>query len=110
MKTKEKTSSIVIKMIIAVIVAVYVLFPFFLVVINSCKPTDQITANPIGFGGVSFSQLISNLKDVINNTHFLFHHNIQTSPCRMNYFVPAPNTFPFASPHKNSIIILTLNS
>ena len=72
MKTKEKTSTVVIKMIIAVIVALYVLFPFFLVVINSCKPTDQITANPIGFNGAGFTQLVSNLRDVINNTHFQF--------------------------------------
>ena len=72
MKTKEKTSSIVIKMIIAVIVAVYVLFPFFLVVINSCKPTDKITENPISLSGVGLGQLFGNLKDVINNTHFLF--------------------------------------
>ena len=72
MKTKEKSSARVIKMVIAVIVAVYVLFPFFLVVINSCKPTDKITENPIGFGGASFTQLYTNLVDVINNTHFLF--------------------------------------
>jgi raffinose/stachyose/melibiose transport system permease protein len=72
MKTKEKTSNVVIKMIIAIIIALYVLFPFFLVVINSCKPTDMITANPIGLAGVSFPQLVQNLRDVINNTHFLF--------------------------------------
>lgn len=72
MKTREKTSTVVIKMIIAIVIAAYVLFPFFLVVINSCKPTDQITANPIGFAGANFGQLISNLRDVINNTHFLF--------------------------------------
>lgn len=79
MKTKEKTSSIVIKMVIAIIIAIYVLFPFFLVVINSCKTTDQITANPIGFGGVSFMQLISNLRDVINNTHFQFWPAFESS-------------------------------
>jgi raffinose/stachyose/melibiose transport system permease protein len=72
MKIKEKTSKVVAKMIIAIIVAVYVLFPFFLVVINSCKTTDAITADPIGLGGVTIGNLISNLTDVINNTHFLF--------------------------------------
>ena len=72
MKTREKTSTRVIKMVIAVIVAAYVLFPFFLVVINSCKPTDMITKNPIGFEGANFTQLYTNLVDVINNTHFLF--------------------------------------
>lgn len=72
MKVKEKTSKIVIKMIIAIVIALYVLFPFFLVVINSCKQTADITANPIGFNGVSLANLYQNLSDVINNTHFLF--------------------------------------
>ena len=72
MHRKEKTSSVVIRLIIAIIIAIYVLFPFFLVVINSCKMTDDITRNPIGFNGASFEQLFSNLKDVIGNTHFLF--------------------------------------
>ncbi|MCR4618785.1 MAG: carbohydrate ABC transporter permease [Lachnospiraceae bacterium] len=72
MKRKEKLPSLILKMIIAVLVAVYVLFPFFLVVINSCKQTADITANPISFNGVSFINLFTNLKDVINNTHFRF--------------------------------------
>ncbi len=72
MHRKEKTSSVVIRLIIAVIVAAYVLFPFFLVVINSCKKTEDITKNPIGMAGVSLVQLYHNLSDVINNTHFLF--------------------------------------
>lgn len=72
MHTKEKTSNVVIRFIIAVIVAAYVLFPFFLVVINSCKDTSSITANPIGFNGISLKQLGQNLLDVIYNTHFLF--------------------------------------
>jgi raffinose/stachyose/melibiose transport system permease protein len=59
-------------MIIAIVIAIYVLFPFFLVVINSCKQTADITANPIGFNGVSLANLYQNLSDVINNTHFLF--------------------------------------
>ena len=41
-------------------------------VINSCKTTDDIIANPIGLKGISLTQLFSNLSDVINNTHFLF--------------------------------------
>ena len=72
MHTKEKTSRVVVRFIIAVIVAAYVLFPFFLVVINSCKETADITANPVGLNGIGFKQLISNLSDVITNTHFLF--------------------------------------
>ena len=72
MHRTEKFSSRLIRIIIATIIAIYVLFPFFLVVINSCKKTDDITRNPIGFNGVSLGQLYSNLTDVINNTHFLF--------------------------------------
>ncbi len=72
MHTPEKKSKLIAKLVIAVIVAIYVLFPFFLVVINSCKPTSAITENPIGFNDMSISQLIQNLSDVINNTHFLF--------------------------------------
>ena len=59
-------------MVIAIVLAIYVLFPFFLVVINSCKPTDAITANPVGFNQASIGQLIQNLNDVIYNTHFMF--------------------------------------
>ena len=72
MHRKEKTSSVAIKLVIAIVIAIYVLFPFFLVVINSCKETADITKNPIGFDGVSISQLFKNLSDVVNNTHFLF--------------------------------------
>lgn len=68
----EKTSSKVWKLIVATIIALYVLSPFYLVVINSCKTTSDITDNPIGLNGISISQLIKNLVDVINNTHFLF--------------------------------------
>ena len=72
MHTKEKTSSVVIRLIIAIIIAAYVLFPFFIVLINSFKVSSDITSNPIGFNGASFGQLIQNLNDVITNTHFLF--------------------------------------
>ncbi len=72
MKVKEPTSRVVVKVVIAIALAVYVLFPFFLVVINSFKETNAITANPISLGGMSFGQFASNLNDVVNNTHFLF--------------------------------------
>ena len=72
MHTKEKTSSVVIRLIIAIIIAAYVLFPFFLVVINSFKDSNEITSNPIGFNGASFGKLIRNLDEVINNSSFTF--------------------------------------
>ena len=74
MHRKDPTSRVVIKFVIAIIIAAYILFPFALVVINSCKATADITANPIGFNGVSIGQLMQNLNDVINNTNFLFWH------------------------------------
>ena len=72
MHTKEKTSNVIIRFIIAIIIAAYVLFPFFLVVINSFKDAAEITANPIGLNGASFSKLIRNLNEVINNSSFTF--------------------------------------
>ena len=72
MHTKEKASSVVIRMIIAVIVAAYVLFPFFLLVINSGKETSDITSNPVSFNGMSFGQFKFNVHEVINDPNFLF--------------------------------------
>ncbi len=72
MHTKEKTSSVVIRLIIAIIIAAYVLFPFFLVCVNSFKQSADITSNPIGFNGVSFGQFTQNMNDVINNKSFTF--------------------------------------
>ena len=74
MHRKEPTSRVVIKFAIAVVIAIYVLFPFALVIINSCKQTQDITSNPIGLKGMSIGQLISNLNDVVNNPTFLFWH------------------------------------
>ena len=75
----ERGPSAVIKMIIAILIAVYVLFPFYLVVINSAKTTSDITANPISLNGVSFQQLGQNLLDVTTNTHFEFWSAFGTS-------------------------------
>ena len=47
MHTKEKPVTVAIRLVIAVIIAAYVLFPFFLLVINSGKETSNITANPV---------------------------------------------------------------
>lgn len=72
MHTKEKTSTVVIKFIIALVIAIYVLFPFALVVLNSAKVNTDITNNPIGFNGASLSQMAQNFNDVVNNQHFRF--------------------------------------
>ncbi len=72
MHTKEKTSSVVIRMIIAVVVAAYVLFPFILLLINSGKVTADITSNPVSLSGASFSQMLTNINAVINDPNFMF--------------------------------------
>lgn len=72
MKTKEKLPIVILKMFIAIVVAAYVLFPFFLVVINSFKQPGDITKDPISFTGVSFLNFFANIKDVITNSHFNF--------------------------------------
>ncbi|MBQ9268338.1 MAG: carbohydrate ABC transporter permease [Oscillospiraceae bacterium] len=79
MKTKMKTSSFIIIMVLAIIVAVYTLMPFFLVVINVFKSANGIVADPIGTTGASFSQLLTNLSNVVNNTNFSFWYAFGTS-------------------------------
>ena len=58
---KMKKSSKIIFTILGTIVAVYTLFPFYLVVLNTFKNANGIVSNPVGFGGVSFSQLMANI-------------------------------------------------
>ena len=79
MKTKLKTSTFVIILIIALIVAVYTLMPFFLVVINVFKSANGIVADPISGAGASFAQLRTNLSNVVNNTNFSFWYAFGTS-------------------------------
>ena len=74
MNRKEPTSRVIIKFVIATIIAIYVLFPFVLVVINSCKTSDKITSNPIGLDGMSVVQLMQSQNGVVNNPNFLFYH------------------------------------
>ena len=79
MKTKMKTSTFIIIMVLAVIVAIYTLMPFFLVVINVFKSANGIVADPIGTAGASVSQLLTNLSNVVNNTNFSFWYAFGTS-------------------------------
>jgi ABC-type glycerol-3-phosphate transport system permease component len=72
MNRTPKKSVLVIESVIAIILAVYILFPFYMVVVNSSKTTTAIGSDPVTLAGASFSQLISNVHDVVNNTHFLF--------------------------------------
>ena len=79
MHTKEKSSTVIVRLFIAIVVAAYVLFPFILLVINSGKVTSDITANPVSFAGASFGQLMENIKAVINDPNFLFWSSFGSS-------------------------------
>lgn len=74
-----KKSNKIIFTVLGTIVAIYTLFPFYLVVLNTFKNANGIVANPVGFGGVSFSQLISNISAVVNNSNFNFWYAFGTS-------------------------------
>ena len=60
-----KKSKKIILIVLGIIVAVYTLFPFYLVVMNTFKNANGIVANPVGLEGVSFSQLMTNLSSVV---------------------------------------------
>ena len=69
---KMRRGPFIILLIIAILIALYVLFPFLLVVLNSFKTQSAIVSDPIGFGGASFDQFITNLVSVVNNKNFVF--------------------------------------
>ena len=79
MRIKMKTSTFIIIMAIAVVIAVYTLLPFLLVVINVFKGANGIVADPVGFTGASFGQLMTNLSNVVNNSNFSFWYAFGTS-------------------------------
>ena len=76
---KEKRTRSYILTVVGVLIALYVLFPFFLVVLNSFKAQASIVASPVSFGGASFGQLTKNLNAVINNSNFQFWYAFGTS-------------------------------
>ena len=76
---KEKRTKSYILTVIGVIIALYVLFPFFLVVLNSFKAQASIVESPVAFKGASFGQLMTNLNAVINNSNFQFWYAFGTS-------------------------------
>ena len=53
MNTEPKTSTKVISFIVATCIALYILFPFYLVVVNACKAPMYITESPVSMNGVS---------------------------------------------------------
>ena len=56
MKTTKRSRAVILT-IVAIILAVYILFPFYLVVMNSFKKQTDIVANPVALAGASFGIL-----------------------------------------------------
>ena len=79
MNREERKCIKVLKFIIGLLIAIYVLLPFYLLVINACKAPLAITKSPVSAEGASIGQLIQNLKDVINNVHFEFWYAFGSS-------------------------------
>lgn len=77
MKERKRFSAII--TVIAVIIAIYTLFPFYLVLMNSMKSANNIVASPVATTGASISQWIQNLTNVINNSNFSFWTAFGTS-------------------------------
>ncbi len=69
---KERRMRSYILTVVGIVIAAYVLFPFYLVVMNSFKVQADIVASPISVKGASFGQLITNLGAVVNNSNFNF--------------------------------------
>ena len=65
--------------IVGTCIVVYVLFPFYLVMMNAFKKQADIVADPVRFRGVSFAQLTKNLNSVIHNSNFNFWYAFGTS-------------------------------
>ena len=65
--------------VLVIIIAVLVLFPFFLIVINVFRNANDIVSNPVSVAGMSVEKLMKNLTAVINNSNFSFWSAFATS-------------------------------
>lgn len=74
-----KKSTKTILTVIGIVIAIYVLSPFYLVLTNTFKKANDIVANPIGLTGVSFGQFKENISNVVNNSNFNFWYAFGTS-------------------------------
>lgn len=74
-----KKSHKIVLTIIGIIIAIYILSPFYLVFTNTFKSANDIVANPIGLAGMSFAQFKTNLSNVVNNSNFNFWYAFGTS-------------------------------
>ena len=77
--SKETKAKRWILFIVGVLIALYVLFPFYLVVMNSFKNQNSIVASPVSLIGASFHQFVENLGKVVYNSNFNFWYALGTS-------------------------------
>ena len=70
--SETKKSRTLILTIGGILVAVYILFPFYLVVLNAFKKQTDIVASPIAWIGASVSQFVANVSSVVGNSNFNF--------------------------------------
>ena len=63
----KKTPKVVLTAV-AIVIAAYILSPFYLVLINTFKNANGIVANPVSFVGASFAQFKTNISNVVNNS------------------------------------------
>ncbi len=76
---KKKRNNGIILTLVGILIAVYILFPFYLVVMNSFKKQAAIVANPISVANASFAQFKTNIDTVVNNSNFNFWYAFGTS-------------------------------
>ena len=67
----KKTPKVVLTAV-AIVIAAYILSPFYLVLINTFKNANGIVANPVSFAGASFAQFKTNISNVVNNSKLQF--------------------------------------
>lgn len=77
--SKTKNEKNILLGVVGTCIALYILFPFYLVVMNAFKKQADIVANPVSAAGVDASQLLKNLNAVINNSNFNFWYAFGTS-------------------------------
>ena len=77
--SKTKNEKNILLGVVGTCIALYILFPFYLVVMNAFKKQSDIVANPVSAAGVDASQLLKNLNAVINNSNFNFWYAFGTS-------------------------------
>jgi raffinose/stachyose/melibiose transport system permease protein len=76
--TKANKIRKIIMIVVGTILSLIVLFPFFLVVINSAKKSADIVISPIALPS-NWGQMIENMKNVINNQNFNYWSSFASS-------------------------------